>query len=148
MTVLRLVTLALTVLILIPSGAHLFELPAKMALERDPYFTVQAIYAGWAWFAIPIAAALVLNGVLFVLELRRDRRAAAFAAFAVVLILISLATFFAWIFPGNQATENWTVMPENWQGLRQRWEYGHAASALILFSAALSTGRAVVRTDP
>ena len=50
MTFLTLMTLALTVIVLVPSGAHLFELPGKIGLPRDAYFTVQGIYAGWAWF--------------------------------------------------------------------------------------------------
>jgi hypothetical protein len=51
-TLLRLTALALTAIVLVPSGAHLFELPGKIGLPRDAYFTVQGIYAGWAWFAV------------------------------------------------------------------------------------------------
>ena len=65
---LKLIALALTALTLIPSGAHLFELPGKIDLDRDAYFTVQGIYAGWAWFAVPIFAAILANGALFLAE--------------------------------------------------------------------------------
>jgi hypothetical protein len=60
-TLLKLTALALTGLTLVPSGAHLFELPAKLALERNEYFLVQGIYAGWALFAVPIVGAIVAN---------------------------------------------------------------------------------------
>jgi hypothetical protein len=42
------------------------------------------------------------------------------------------------VFPGNQATENWTSVPEGWETLRARWEYGHAASAVLTFLALAS----------
>lgn len=141
---LKLVALALTALILIPSGAHLFELPGKIDLDRDAYFTVQGIYAGWAWFAVPIFAAILANGALFLVERRRDPAAARAALLSSALIVLSLIVFFIWVFPGNQATANWTEMPDNWEALRRKWEYGHAANALIVFAALLATGRALI----
>ena len=50
---LRVLALLLTGLILVPSAAHLFELPGKIGLGRDAYFTVQGIYDGWALFGAP-----------------------------------------------------------------------------------------------
>ena len=141
---LRLVALALTALILIPSGAHLFELPGKIDLDRDAYFTVQGIYAGWAWFALPIVSAILANGVLFLAERRRDPAAAYAALLSSALIVLSFIVFFIWVFPGNQATANWTQMPDNWEVLRRHWEYGHAANAVIVFAALLATGRALI----
>jgi hypothetical protein len=146
--ILRLTALALTALILVPSGAHLFELPGKMDLDRDAYFTVQAIYAGWAFFAIPIFAALAANGALFFAERGRDPAAARAALLSCILIGGSLAVFFIWVFPGNRATANWTDAPENWQVWRRNWEYGHAASALLVFGALMATGRAIIGSRP
>jgi hypothetical protein len=51
---LRMIALALTAFILLPSGAHLLELPGKIGLDRDAYFVAHQIYAGWALFSIPI----------------------------------------------------------------------------------------------
>jgi hypothetical protein len=48
-----------------------------------------------------------------------------------VLVGASLVVFFVWTFPTNQATANWTVVPENWQELRRQWEYSHAAGAAL-----------------
>lgn len=39
----KVVALTFTALILIPSGAHLFELPAKIGLDREAYFTATVI---------------------------------------------------------------------------------------------------------
>jgi hypothetical protein len=146
--ILRLTALALTALILMPSGAHLFELPGKIGLDRDAYFRVQAIYAGWAFFAIPIFAALAANGALYFAERGRDSAAARAALVSCILIVASLAVFFIWVFPGNRTTANWTDAPENWQVLRRHWEYGHAASAVLVFGALMATGRAIMGPRP
>lgn len=44
--------------------AHLLELPNKMALSRDDYFTVQQIYRGWALLGIAVIGALVSTSIL------------------------------------------------------------------------------------
>jgi hypothetical protein len=116
----------------------------KIGLDREAYFTVQAIYAGWAWFAIPIFAAIVLNGALFVVERRRNPASARAALISSLLIIASFGVFLVWVFPANQATVNWTQVPDDWQDLRRQWEYGYAANALIVFAALLVTGRAIM----
>ncbi len=142
--ILKLVALALTALTLVPSGAHFFEVPGKIGLDEEAYFTVQGIYAGWAWFIVPIAGAIVANIALYIAERRRGGGAAGYALIAASLIVISLGVFFGFVFPGNQATANWTEAPEGWEALRRSWEYGHAVNALILFAALLATGRAMI----
>ncbi len=145
MVALRLLTLAIMAIILVPSGAHLFALPAKIGMERAPYFIVQSIYSGWALFGIPIFGAIFANGALAVAERRRDRGAARWAGAAALLVAASLAVFFVWIFPANQETVNWTRQPEGWEALRRHWEWGHAVNALIVFAAFLATSMAVIR---
>lgn len=145
MNLLRIAALVFTALSLVPGGAHLFELPGKIGLDRSDYFTVQAIYAGWALFAIPIFLAILANATLFVRLRRADRIAARWALSAALLILVSLAIFFARVFPANQATRNWTFMPADWEALRAAWEYGHAINAVLVFLAFVATSIAVVR---
>lgn len=145
MTALRAFAIILTALILIPSGAHLFELPGKIDLERDAYFKVQSIYAGWSLFGAPIIAAVFANAGLYVAERARNPASARLALAAAVLIVVSLGVFFAWIYPANQATANWTSRPENWEALRRQWEYGHAANALLVGLALIAVTLAVVR---
>ncbi len=143
---LRLLALLLTGIILVPSGAHLLELPGKASLDASTYFAVQAIYAGWSGFAIPIVAAILANGSLAWLERRAAPRRARWAAASAILTLLSLGVFFVWVLPANQATSNWTVKPADWTALRAHWEYGHAASAGLVFLAFLSTALATVRS--
>ena len=66
-------------------------------------------------------------------------RVTQFAAIATLLLVANLTVFFAWTFPVNQATSNWTVMPADWEALRKQWEYSHAANALLAFVALLAT---------
>lgn len=139
MVLLKILALILTAIILVPSGAHLFELAGKIGLERDSYFIVQSIYAGWSMFAVPIFAAILANLALAGAQWRRSDGRAAWSGLAAALIAGSLVVFFVWVFPGNRETANWTSQPENWELLRRNWEYGHAANAAIVFAAFVAT---------
>jgi hypothetical protein len=127
----------LTALALVPAGAHLFELPNKIGLPQEQYFTVQGIYSGWALFGFVLCGAIAAN--LASAVMLRHQRASfllALAAFAVMAAV--LAIFFTWTFPANQATGNWTVVPADWRELRVRWEYSHAVNAVLTFAALCS----------
>jgi hypothetical protein len=124
----------LTALALVPVGAHLFELPNKIGLAQEQYFTVQGIYRGWALFGIVLFAALAANLTLAVI-VRQRRGPFRLALIAFLCIAGTLAIFFGWTYPANQATSNWTRVPENWLALRAHWEYSHAVNAVITFAA-------------
>ena len=128
----KFLALVLTALALVPAGAHLFEMPNKLALAEDQYFIVQSIYRGWALFGIVLFPALAANLAL-ALMLRRQRAAFALAAF--LGIAATLVIFFVWTYPANVATNNWTAVPATWETLRRQWEYAHAANAVITFAA-------------
>lgn len=135
----------LTALALLPGGAHLMALPAKIAMPEQPYFVVQQIYRGWAWAGAVIFLAIFAN-VLAALLTRHSRRKWQLFGAAGLLIAITLAVFFAWTYPANQATGNWTSAPENWEQLRTEWERSHAANAMITFLALLCAVGAAVST--
>ncbi len=126
-----------------PSFAHLLELPNKIGLDRDAYFTVQAIYSGWALLGVPVLAALLATLVLAVL-LRAQRSARRWAAVAFVALVATQAIFWTFTYPANTATENWTVAPENWEALRTRWEYSHAVAAVLNMVALLALASAAL----
>ena len=130
----RFLVLIVTAVALIPGGAHLFELPNKIGLPQDDYFVVQGIYRGWALFGAVIIPAALANLALAIL-LRRDRRAFWLAFAAFLLIAASLAVFFTWTLPANQATANWSIAPANWATLRLQWEYSHAVNGVLTFAA-------------
>lgn len=47
---------------------------------------------------------------------------------------LAFAVFWAVVFPVNQEMARWIVdaVPQDWVDWRDRWEYGHAARALLL----------------
>jgi hypothetical protein len=118
----------------VPTGAHLFELPHKMALSSAEYMTVQQIYAGWELFGIVIAIALLatLGNTLLV---RVDRCAFSWSLVAFLALAATQGVFWAFTYPVNVATRFWTVSPEPFETARQQWEYSHAASAVLTFVA-------------
>jgi hypothetical protein len=87
--------------------AHVYELPRKLALSRDAYFTVQQIYAGWELFGIVIAIQLI---ALAMLAWRSAREYYVFRPVVAARVLSGLAQalFWAFTFPANAATHNWT----------------------------------------
>ena len=135
----------LTAIALLPGGAHLMALPAKIAMPEDPYFVVQQIYRGWARAGVVIFLAIFANVVAALLTRHSRRKWQLFGA-AGLLITMTLVVFFAWTYPANQATGNWTSAPKNWEQLRTEWEYSHAANAAITFLALLCSVGAAVST--
>jgi flagellar biosynthesis protein FliP len=105
-----------------------------MSFDREEYFTVQVIYRGWAFLGIVLIAAMLLNFVV-TLMVWRQRPAMLSASGATVLLGLSLTIFFIWTSPVNQATNNWSSAPENWQILRAQWEYSHAVNGGVTFLA-------------
>jgi hypothetical protein len=76
--------------------------------------------------------------------LRRQRTAFWCALVAFLMMIATLAIFFAWIFPANQVTVNWTVVPDDSRALRERWEYSHAVNAVLTFVAFCAVALATV----
>jgi len=133
----QLLAIIAAALYLVPTGAHLFELPHKMALSPPEYMTVQQIYAGWELFGIVIAIALLatLTNTLLV---RPDRRAFAWSLAAFVALAATQGAFWAFTYPVNVATRFWTVSPQLFEAARQQWEYSHAASAVLTLVALIA----------
>lgn len=135
-----------TALALVPGGAHLMSLPAKIAMPAEPYFVAQQVYRGWAWAGAVIFLAIFANFAAGLFASGTRRRL--FLA-AGVTVATTLGVFFLWTFPANQATGNWTSVPENWETLRAQWEYSHAANAALTFAALLfSAGGALAGQRP
>lgn len=134
MRLLQFVALMLTGLELVPTGAHFSELWNKIGLAQQQYFTVQQIYRGWAWFGIVLIAAIVANLAAAIVLWQRRRRFWP-SLVAGLLIACTLLIFFAWTYPANQATDNWTIVPDDWRTLRRQWELSHAVNAVLTFVA-------------
>jgi hypothetical protein len=55
----------------------------------------------------------------------------ALACIALGSVFVTQVIFWAFTFPVNQQTHNWTTLPVNWMTLRERWEYSHATAAVF-----------------
>lgn len=138
--------IATIALYLVPTGAHLFEMSAKMALSPSEYMIVQRIYAGWQTFGVVIGLALVL-ALLQTYLVRGSRRALAMSAVTLLLLTGALADFLLFTLPVNAATRYWTVMPEPFETARRQWEYSHAAAAVLTFVALLASLASTLSSD-
>lgn len=130
----RVLTTLLAAVAFAAGFAHLISLPNKLPMSRDDYFTAQQVYRGWALLGIPILAALLLSVTLAVLD-RKHRSRFRLSVAAAACLALALGVFFAFTFPANQETQNWTVAPPNWERLRSEWEYSHAVGAGLYFAA-------------
>src|SRR5881296_2404690 len=139
--IVQFLALTLTALALVPSGAHLFALPHKINLVAEQYFIVQNIYRGWSLFGVALIGNLALA-----LLLRGRGAPFVLALFAFLCIALTLVVFFIWTYAANQATNNWMMIPDNWEQLRREWEYSHAANAVVTFAALCSVTLSVLTT--
>ena len=128
--VLRFTTIVFELITLSALMAHLLALPAKMKLTREDYYTVQSIYSGWAWLGIFEIGALLLT-LIWAISERNKKGIFSLLIIAFIFFAVSLTLFFIFTFPANTATVNWTHRTDNWQMLRQQWEYSHAARTIL-----------------
>jgi hypothetical protein len=126
--------------------AHAFELSNKIGMGRDAYFTVQTVYSGWDRLAYILAVELA--GMLAVIFLyRAEPRVFWPACVALGGLVGAQIVFWIWTFPANQATENWTYQPADWESLRSQWEYSHLAGAGFQTIAMIALIVAVLRRN-
>lgn len=129
--------IVLAALALAPAMAHLLELPNKIGLPRDDYFTVQGIYRGWALLGIVVVGALISTGTLAIL-VRGQPLPFAFSLVAFLCVVGTQVVFWTYTYPANQLTNNWMEVPPNWEVVRAQWEYSHAASAILNLVAVIA----------
>jgi hypothetical protein len=139
----RFVSLLFTALAMIPAMAHLLELPNKIRMAAEQYLVVQQIYRGWAFAGIVVVGAFVSTLALTIIS-RRERPAFAWALMGLLCVAATQVMFWLFTYPVNQATQNWSVLPDNWLALREQWEYSHAASALLNLTAFIAVSALVV----
>jgi hypothetical protein len=117
-----------TALAMAAAGAHALELPNKMALSGTDYFVVQRIYRGWDALGFLLLVELVSLIAAAVFS-RRTPGVFRAVLVSILALILAQAVFWAFTFPANVATNNWTQQPENWETLRAQWEYSHLAGA-------------------
>ena len=78
-----------------------------------------------------VVPAAFLSVIALAIALRSTGAPFTLALIALFLLVGELIAFWGFIFPVNQATQNWTMLPDNWEALRAQWEYSHAVRALL-----------------
>lgn len=131
---LQFVSIILIAVYMVPQAAHLIEYPGKMEMDRETYFAVQQIYAGWSWSAVPMFGAIAASLALAFFS-HSQRLPAALAGAAFLLMLAVLILFFLRVAPMNTLTEQWTTLPDDWEPVRAQWENGHFTNAIVTFVA-------------
>lgn len=127
--------------------AHALELPNKIGLPADEYFIVQKAYRGWHRLAFLLMIQLAsMAALVFLFWNEMTVRWSTIAAIGCVLL--AQLVFWAFTFPANKATSNWTRTPDNWRQLRRDWEYSHAAGALFQCLAMVGLIVAVLARQP
>jgi hypothetical protein len=124
------VAMVATALALGGAIAHLYELPNKISISREHYLIVQRNYDGWWQLAYVVAAQLV-SIVAALLLSRGNAWIFGWLVLALAGLIGAQAVFWVYTYPADAATFSWTVLPEAWQALRARWEYSHAAGAIL-----------------
>ena len=142
----RLVTLVMVALCLVPAGAHFFELANKMSLSMAEYMTVQKIYVGWSFFGIPIITALLLI-VIHTFMVRNDRSVFILSLSAALCLAATQVIFWMFTYPINAASSNWTVTPKDFEAARRQWEYSHTINAALTFAAFVAITLSVLATS-
>ena len=99
-----------------------------MPLSRDDDLTVQHIDRGWALLGFVVAGALLSTLVLPIM-VRKECQAFLWACIALLCLIGTQVVFCTYTYPANHATNNWSMLPENWLALRRQWAYSHATSA-------------------
>jgi hypothetical protein len=124
--------------------AHLLELPNKIAMPRDAYLATQQAYRGWAFLGLVLLVQLA--SILLTAWLSRRAPTVLWPLLAAAAFLLAAqAVFWTFTWPANVATANWTTLPDDRQRLRARWEYSHAAGALLQLLVSASLFLAVLR---
>ena len=103
--VLQFVAVVLVALALVPVGAHLLARPNKIHLPADQYFTTQSVYLGWAVPTGTVLIAAIIVTLVYTIAMRGHGIAFWLSLTAFILTAATLAIFFIWTFPANQATQ-------------------------------------------
>jgi hypothetical protein len=128
-------------------GAHLLELPNKLAMSGALWLQVQqTLYRGWGPYIGPFEVGAVVLTWLLAYLLRERGARFVLTLLAALCLTVALALFFLLVQPVNIAVATWTpeTMPVDWAAYRVSWEYGHAARAVLAALALAALVRAAL----
>jgi hypothetical protein len=134
----RFFNLLLVALTLGMTFCHALEYPGKLKLTGAEWLTVQHnIYVAFGVIGAIIEVTAILTTWIVFAQLRSWKLARVLTLLAALCVTAALGIWFAWVDPVNTALNAWTpeTLPDNWTSFRDRWEAGHAASAVLFLLA-------------
>ena len=146
--VFRFLSVVLAGLALSLAVSHALEMPAKLRLPAHDYLIVQQIYAAFGAVGALLEPAAVACAFALAFLVRRGRALRPALAGALCLT----AALLIWVAIVNPIDGHWAQwqaagalnVPDNFESLRMRWEWGHAARAALILAGFVSLVIAVL----
>ena len=133
------VTIILTALLVSLCFAHLWDLPARVAMTASNWVYAMNMdepilnaSAGPLLQVATVGAAFVLLGMV-----RDDGKAFWWSLSAAMTLLVAFIVWWAFIYPVDTRLNNITPasIPMNWESLRMRWESAQVVRAALAITA-------------
>ena len=133
------VTIILTALLVSLCFAHLWDLPARVAMTASNWVYAMNMdepilnaSAGPLLQVATVGAAFVLLGMV-----RDDGKAFWWSLSAAMTLLVAFIVWWAFIYPVEMRLNNITPasIPMNWESLRMRWESAQVVRAALAITA-------------
>jgi hypothetical protein len=132
---------------LVPPFVSVFEFSHMLSLLPQQYLQVQRTQKATFLFfrtAVPTGFLLTLAYALAV-----GRTSAAFPLSVAACLCLAAAGFISWIVSRQvtAATIDWTLVPENFEATRRRWEHTQVAAAVFTFVAFVTVLLSIAARD-
>jgi hypothetical protein len=116
------------------------EMPVRLRFPPDLWMrvtTVEGLYYLFGRIGAVIDVAAVILPFLLLAALRAEPRARGFTLAAALLMAAGLVLWFALVQPMNAVMATWQppVVPSDFEAVRQQWEFGHFAIAVVKLAA-------------
>jgi hypothetical protein len=124
-------------------AAHALEMPAKLRLAPTEYLTVQQLYAAFPALESIVEPAAVACAIVLAFLARRGHAIRPALAGALCLV----AALLIWVAIVNPVNAQWQMagsVPDNFESLRMRWEWGQAARAALVLAGFIALVIAVL----
>lgn len=143
----QLTAVALVAIAMAATLGGALSLPARLQLQPSDYLMAQRL--GHSALLVGVLGVLALAAAAVHSFLVRETTAAfAWSIVAVCGLAAAQIVFWAVAFPIIAVTQDWTVVPEDFEAVRHQWEYALAAAGALCFGALLATVRAIEASRP
>jgi hypothetical protein len=130
----RLVTIVFTALSMGMALCHLLEMPAKMTYDGALWLALlQTLYGAFGTIGAFIEVGAVVIAVVLAFLVRQRPPAFGWTLLGALCLVAAHAAWWVWVAPVNATMTSLTpeTLPADWMGLRDQWEYTHAARAIV-----------------